>query len=59
MDINICLDWNACGNNSNSSLPGLENDSDIGRDDVCIVLCILGTSHTVRILSKPMLWLRG
>ena len=55
MDINICLDRNACGNNSNSSLPGLENDTDTGWTHVHLILCIPCASNFDRIFYEPLL----
>ena len=40
MAVYIYLDWNAGGNNSNSSLSGLENDADTGWAHVLLIFSI-------------------
>ena len=57
MAINIYTNWDVGSNNSNSSLSGVENDTDTGLAHVFVILCIPCSSHTDRILQKSMLWI--
>lgn len=56
--VNIHPDWNAGGNNSDRSLPGLEDDADIGRAHVCPILSLPRPSHSDGILPESVLWLK-
>ena len=57
MAVHLHIDRNVGGNNSNSSLPGVEDDTDARWAHVSFILWISRASHLDGVPSKSLFWL--